>query len=164
MKTIDLRFSYKRHESERELPQGDRQLVARAVHALGGAYAPYSLFRVGAALLLDDGTIVEGSNQENASFPQGQCAERTALFAASAQFPGKRVMALAVTASPENFVLSGPVTPCGGCRQVISEYEHKQGHPIRILLHQADGPILEFDGIEALLPLGFQEASLKKEK
>lgn len=138
-----------------ELNEQDRQLVEAARQATRGSYAPYSKFCVGAAVRLLDGTIVTGANQENAAFPSGLCAERTALFAAGAQYPDQPVTALAIAARKGRRFLSKPISPCGACRQVISGVEERFGSPIRILLYGTDG-ILVSEGISPLLPLRFE--------
>lgn len=138
-----------------ELNEQDRQLVEAARQATKGSYAPYSKFCVGAAVRLLDGIIVTGANQENAAFPSGLCAERTALFAAGAQYPDQPVTALAIAARKGRRFLSKPISPCGACRQVISGVEERFGSPIRILLYGTDG-ILVSEGISPLLPLRFE--------
>lgn len=138
-----------------ELNEQDRQLVEAARQATRGSYAPYSKFCVGAAVRLLDGTIVTGANQENAAFPSSLCAERTALFAAGAQYPDQPVVALAIAARKGRRFLSKPISPCGACRQVISGVEERFGSPIRILLYGTDG-ILVSEGISPLLPLRFE--------
>ena len=142
-----------------ELAEEDQILVQAAKDATNGSYAPYSSFYVGAAVRLGNGTIVMGSNQENVAFPSGLCAERTALFAANAQYPDQPVLALAVAARNKDGFLSQPITPCGACRQVISGVEQRYEHPIRILLYGTEG-IHVVDSIEALLPLQFADSYL----
>ncbi len=137
-----------------ELSEEDRMLVEAAKQATEGSYAPYSKFHVGAALRLQDDTVVIGSNQENAAYPSGLCAERTALFAASAQYPDQPVVALAIAARKGKRFLPQPISPCGACRQVISGVEERFGVPIRILLYGTEG-ILVSEGISPLLPLRF---------
>ena len=139
-----------------ELNAEERQLVEAAKQATDGSYAPYSKFRVGAAVRLKDGTIVTGANQENAAFPSGLCAERTALFAANAQYPDQPVVALAIAARKGRQFLSQPIPPCGACRQVISGVEDRYGIPIRILLYGTEG-VLVSEGISPLLPLRFAD-------
>ena len=137
-----------------ELASDDRQLLAAAISATQTAYAPYSHFHVGAALRLVDGTIVSGSNQENIAYPSGLCAERTALFAAGAQYAGKAVKTLAIVGcTPEGNLTAA--LPCGACRQVMAEQQCRQEFPMRILCYQTDDKILFFDDVEALLPFAF---------
>lgn len=144
-----------------ELNEDDRQLVEAAKRATTNSYAPYSRFRVGAAVRLQDGTIVIGANQENAAFPSGLCAERTALFAANAQHPRQPVVALAIAARKGRRFLAKPIPPCGACRQVISGVEDRFGQPVRILLYGTDG-VLVSEGISPLLPLRFVNDNMKE--
>lgn len=137
-----------------DLSEEDRELVEAAKRATNSSYAPYSKFLVGAAARLQNGVVVVGANQENAAFPSGLCAERTALFAAGAQYPDQPVVALAIAARKGSTFLDKPITPCGGCRQVISGVEDRHGVPIRILLYGTEG-IYVSDGITPLLPLRF---------
>ena len=137
-----------------ELNPSDRALMDEAIAATGSAYAPYSNFKVGAAVRLDDGTIVRGSNQENVAYPSGLCAERTALFAASAQHSGHTVEALAIVArNPQEALVEA--MPCGACRQVMAEQEGKQGKRMRVICYVSADKILIFEGIESLLPFVF---------
>lgn len=145
-----------------ELEPMDRQLVDRAIEATLGAYAPYSHFKVGAALLLDNGEIVIGNNQENAAYPSGLCAERVAIFYAGANYPASKVKAIAVTARSDNFIIGDTLSPCGACRQTIAEYEVKQREPIRIIMAAESGRVLIADSIDALLPLKFYSLGAKK--
>lgn len=137
-----------------ELTPEDRELVECAKQATGTSYSPYSRFRVGAALRLADGTVVSGSNQENAAFPSGMCAERTALFYANARYPVQPVTALAIAARTDNGFLPSPVPPCGACRQVIAGVEERYGTPVKILLYGTEGTYVA-DSIKVLLPLQF---------
>ena len=148
------------HPSETGLPAEDRRLLGLARQALEGAYAPYSHFRVGAALLLDSGETVIGSNQENASYPSGLCAERVAVFQAGARFPGIAIRAIAIVARSADGLLQVPAAPCGNCRQAILEYETRQDLPIRLLLQAGEGVIYECPSVAALLPLGFDGSYL----
>ena len=143
-----------------ELSEEDRELVKAAKQATSGSYAPYSKFRVGAAVRLQDGTIVVGANQENAAYPSGLCAERTALFAAGAQHPQQPVVSLAIAARKGRLFLPHPISPCGACRQVISGVEERYGIPIRILLYGTEG-ILVSEGISPLLPLRFADKDMR---
>lgn len=146
--------------SENELEALDRELVQAAQEATQGSYSPYSGFSVGAAVRLEDGTIVTGSNQENAAYPSGLCAERTALFAASHQYPEKAVVALAIAARNANGFIAQPITPCGACRQVIAEIESKSGKPIRFVLYGSSHTLVLADGINSLLPFCFGSDAL----
>lgn len=152
----ELIISYQEFDSPAELEPKDRELMQRAVEATEGAYAPYSGFHVGVALRLKDGTIVIGSNQENMAYPSGLCAERTAIFAASAQYPQCRdYEALAIVGCDAEGHLC-EASPCGACRQVLSEYEQRQGHPMRVLCHLAEGRVRVFPSVAALLPFSFE--------
>ncbi|MBQ7462205.1 MAG: cytidine deaminase [Bacteroidaceae bacterium] len=143
-----------------ELSEEDRELVEAAKQATNGSYAPYSKFLVGAAARLKDGTVVKGANQENAAFPSGLCAERTALFAAGAQHPQQPVVALAIAARKGRQFLPQPISPCGACRQVISGVEERYGIPIRIMLYGTEG-VLVSEGISPLLPLRFADEDMR---
>lgn len=143
-----------------ELNKEDQQLVEAAKQATEGSYAPYSKFFVGAAARLQNGVVVIGANQENAAYPSGLCAERTALFAAGAQCPDQPVVALAIAARKGRKFLTQPISPCGACRQVISGVEERYGLPIRILLYGTEG-ILVSDGITPLLPLRFVDDDMQ---
>ncbi|MBR6141676.1 MAG: cytidine deaminase [Bacteroidaceae bacterium] len=143
-----------------ELSEEERELVDAAKQATEGSYAPYSKFNVGAAVLLQNGIIVRGANQENAAYPSGLCAERTALFAAGAQHPDQPVVALAIAARKGRRFLPQPISPCGACRQVISGVEERYGVPIRILLYGTEG-VLVSEGISPLLPLRFADKDMQ---
>lgn len=131
-----------------------------AQEAANDAYAPYSNFLVGAALVLEDGSMFKGSNQENAAYPSGLCAERTALFALSAHHPNTRIKLLAVTARRREEQQFLPAMPCGACRQVMAEYEHKQQENIPVLLQAADGKFYRFKNVADLLPFQFNKEHL----
>lgn len=149
------------YSSRNELPAEDAQLLQRADEAGANAYAPYSAFYVGAALRLDDGTIVTGSNQENVAYPSGLCAERVAIFSANANHPNTPVAAIAITCNSEKFEVNRPLSPCGACRQVIAETEKRYGKPIKIILSGASGPVQVVESIRELLPLSFEADELK---
>jgi len=137
-----------------ELSASDRELVEAAIEATGTAYAPYSHFHVGAALRLATGEIVRGSNQENLAYPSGLCAERTALFGASAAHPGAVFESLAIAGRDSEGRLT-QASPCGACRQVMAEYESRQQQKMRILTYQSEDKISIFEGVESLLPFIF---------
>lgn len=140
-----------------ELSDADHQLIDTARQATYRSYAPYSHFSVGAAVRLVNGEIVSGSNQENAAYPSGICAERTALFYANAQYPDLPVEALAIAArNTQGEFLPHPISPCGACRQVMLETEQRHAHPMRILLYGTD-KIYELRQVGDLLPLSFSE-------
>jgi cytidine deaminase len=143
-----------------ELTAQDRALAVAADAMTTRAYAPYSRFLVGAAVRLADGTIVHGSNQENVAYPSGLCAERVALFSAGANHPGVEVDTIAIVARTERFDITEPLTPCGGCRQVICEYAHRQQRPIRLILVGADRAMI-IDDANQLLPFAFKADGLR---
>lgn len=151
-----LTIPYEEYTSIDELETTDRTLVEAAIDALKGSYAPYSQFNVGAAVRLVDGSIIKGANQENAAYPSGLCAERTAMFAASATHPGIPFESLAVVCSRDGKLMPDPGSPCGACRQVMAQYERVSNRPMRILL-ASGGPILAFTGVESLMPLVFND-------
>ncbi|MEQ6121933.1 cytidine deaminase [Reichenbachiella sp. MALMAid0571] len=144
-----------------ELNEIETILVCKAKEALNNAYAPYSDFFVGAAVLLEDGSIVLGSNQENAAYPSGLCAERVALFHIGANYPGKVILKIAVAAKPKNAIEYVQAGPCGSCRQVIFEYRNNQKQPINLLLVQPDNEVIKTE-VNDLLPFAFGKNSLLK--
>lgn len=144
-----------------ELQTADREVVDAARAATANSYAVYSNFNVGAAVKLSNGTIVSGSNQENAAYPSGLCAERTTLFWANSQYPNEAVETLAIAARTAQGELEMPIPPCGACRQVILETEKRFGNTIRIILYGAKQCYIIEDGIKALLPLSFDSAFLE---
>ena len=143
-----------------ELNDVQKKLVDQAKDACKRAYAPYSQFNVGAAAMLDNGTIVTGSNQENAAYPSGICAERTTLFYAGAQYPDNAVTKLAIAAYKGDAYTQTPTAPCGACRQVILETEHRYGTPIEIILYGEEKTYI-ITSIESLLPLCFGKTDLE---
>jgi cytidine deaminase len=160
--TRKIALHYLHHNGWSVLPPEDKELLELAAKAARHAYAPYSKFKVGAALRLESGEIVPGSNQENASFPAGICAERTALHAAMSVLPKATVESIAIVV-PQ--LKSGrPVTPCGICRQALVEQEQRQEGPIRLLMGIVKGPVIETFSAETLLPLSFGAARLGKGK
>ena len=156
MKELELKSVIQACQMD-ELSTEEQHLVNLAIEATHRSYAPYSHFHVGAAVRLENGEEIIGCNQENAAYPSGLCAERTALFSAGAQYPDVPVEMLAIAArGTDGELLSEPVSPCGSCRQVIIESETRAGHPIRILLYGRKC-IYVIDGIRALMPLMFSE-------
>ena len=154
MTNKEIKIAYKEYASLDELDQKDRELAQAAIDATSQAYAPYSKFNVGAAVLFEDGVIVKGANQENAAYPSGLCAERTALFYASASRPDKAMTAIAIAAGQNGQLCETPAPPCGACRQVMAQYQLKSGLPMRVLLVGAH-TIWSFEKIDDLLPLIF---------
>ena len=143
-----------------ELSKEEQDLVEKAKAATSNSYANYSHFHVGAACLLEDGQVVIGANQENAAFPSGLCAERTAVFAAQANHPELSIKTIAIAAKNANGFLKDPISPCGACRQVILEIEDRYKQPVRILLYGTDG-IYCFKSIKDLLPFSFVDANMR---
>ncbi len=143
-----------------ELSQQEVDLMMKAIEARSKAYAPYSKFTVGAAILLDNGIVVQGSNQENAAYPSGLCAERVAIFYAGATYPNAKIVKMFITASPQDRDLEEPIPPCGSCRQAIAEYEFKQDIPIEILFMGAKGLVYKSDSLKNILPLIFDKNHL----
>lgn len=160
MKQLKLEARYTAYDSETELPDNYKTLVAEARKALKGSYAPYSNFHVGAALLLNNGQIVHGSNQENASYPIGFCAERTALSAAASLASGEKIKAIAITCQSAQNPVTNPAAPCGICRQCIFEAECKHQQDIEVILIGESGPCYIFSSIKDLLPLHFDAGFL----
>ncbi len=148
------------YKSLEDLDAESKYLVHKAKDAAGHAYAPYSKFHVGAALLLDDGTYVPGSNQENASYPLCMCAERVALYTASALHPDRVIKKIAVVAHKKNHKELSNASSCGACRQVIREYEERQGEPIEIVMFD-DNKWIKCASAQALLPFSFDRGHLK---
>jgi cytidine deaminase len=162
MRTIDISVSLTEYDSPAELPQHEQELLEKARKAGELAYAPYSNFHVGAALLLENGVIVTGNNQENMAYPSGLCAERVAIFAAGAQYPDVAVKAVAVVCTSTSFTVDKPGSPCGACRQVLAEYEMRHGKNIRLLMMGEKGKVHAVNSIGQLLPLVFRMEELKK--
>lgn len=155
-----LEITYEQYGSVEELSAEDRELAEAAVRAITGSYAPYSKFNVGAAVRMSDGTIVTGANQENAAYPSGLCAERTAMFYANAHYPDKAMTAIAIAASQSGVLCEEPATPCGQCRQVMAEYQTKGGRPMSIIL-VGSTTIYKFDRVECVLPFIFDSLEAK---
>ncbi len=154
MTSKEIKIAYKEYETLDELEPGDKELAQAAIEAMQGSYAPYSNFNVGAAVMFEDGEIVKGANQENAAYPSSLCAERTALFYASASRPDKAMKALAIVAGQNGNICESPATPCGACRQVMAQYQTKSGIPMRVIL-VGSGKIWRFEKVDDLLPLIF---------
>ena len=154
MTNREIRIVYQEFKSVDEMLPEDRELAAEAVKAMEGAYAPYSHFHVGAAVRMSNGQIVRGANQENAAFPSGLCAERTAMFSAGARYPDKDMLAIAIAGGVMGRLAKEPVTPCGACRQVMAQYQAKSGKPMSVIMMSADR-ILKFEKVDDILPLIF---------
>tara|TARA_R110000851_G_scaffold165661_3_gene310708 strand:- start:423 stop:905 length:483 start_codon:yes stop_codon:yes gene_type:complete len=157
MKKITITSQFLAYSSLKELPNDIQNLMEQAVAVRKKAYAPYSKFRVGAALLLDNEQIVLGSNQENAAYPSGLCAERVAIFQAGAIYPEAKILKMAITAASDSNKTIAPIPPCGACRQSIAEYETRQESPIEIYFMGETGDIYKSDSLKNLLPLMFDK-------
>ncbi len=160
MKFFQLTSEFEIFENAEELPEGIQELLKVAVEAREKAYAPYSKFKVGAAILLNNGEIVPGSNQENASYPSGLCAERTAVYFAGAKFPDAEIKTLVVSAKSLNRSVTAPVPPCGACRQALAEYELKQQKPIELYFMGETGEVMKSKSVKDLLPFLFDNSAL----
>ena len=160
MTTNTLNIKFEEYDSLQEMSQRDRELSEAAMEARKGSYSPYSKFQVGAALLLENGVVVKGANQENVAYPAGLCAERTAMFWASANYPGVPFVCLAISAADKGVPCEYPASPCGGCRQVMAEYQKKFGKPLEIIL-VGSKKIRKFSRVDDVLPFIFD--SLKAE-
>ena len=160
MKKIKIEAELEVYEDFSELPQDVQQLMKEAFAARDSAYAPYSEFHVGAALLLSNGEIVRGSNQENAAYPSGLCAERTAIYYAGANFPDEKLEVMAISATGKRKPSTTPIPPCGACRQAIAEYEVKQKQPVMIYFMGASGKVFKSDSLSNLLPFIFTQEYL----
>ena len=154
MTNKEIKIAYTEYASIEELQPQDRLLAEAAGEAVALSYAPYLNFNVGAAVQFEDGEIVKGANQENAAYPSGLCAERTALFYASASRPNKAMTAIAIAAGQNGHICESPATPCGACRQVMAQYQTKSGMPMAVLLVGAS-KVWKFEKVDDLLPLIF---------
>ncbi|MDD5150342.1 MAG: cytidine deaminase [Flavobacterium sp.] len=157
MKEITITTQFSVFDSIQELPNDIQNLMLQAIAVRKKAYAPYSKFRVGAALLLDNGKIVLGSNQENAAYPSGLCAERVAIFQAGSIYPEAKILIMAITAASDTNPTKAPIPPCGSCRQSIAEYEIKQDTPIEIYFMGEIGAIYKSESLKNLLPFMFDK-------
>jgi len=160
MKEINITTKFSVFDELDELPEKSKDLMEQAIEIRKKAYAPYSRFRVGAAILLDNGKIVLGSNQENAAYPSGLCAERVAIFQAGAIYPEARILQMAISATADEKPVTSPIPPCGACRQSIAEYEFKQEHPIEIYFMGESGAVYKSDSLKNLLPFMFDKKFL----
>ena len=161
MQKKKISFELSEFQSPQELDLKFQQLLQVAEESRANAYAPYSNFKVGAAVLLANNEIVIGNNQENASYPSGLCAERVAVFQAGARFPDVPIEAIAISAGSGKISVDKPAAPCGNCRQAIAEYELKQDQPITLILRGEEGPVYKIDSIADILPLAFGNSYLQ---
>ncbi|WP_317196366.1 cytidine deaminase [Salegentibacter tibetensis] len=160
MKPLKITSNFEVYESVEELPQAIQNLMNKAILARDKAYAPYSQFKVGAALALNNNEIVAGSNQENASYPSGLCAERTAIYYAGAAYPEAQIQNIAISAKSMKHKVEAPVPPCGACRQALVEYELKQKAEIAVYFMGESGKVMKANSIKDLLPLIFENSVL----
>jgi cytidine deaminase len=160
MKEIQIETKLSVFETFEELSQSEKEYMNQAIEIRKKAYAPYSRFLVGAAILLDNGVVLQGSNQENAAYPSGLCAERVVIFYAGANYPNNKIVKLFISATPSDRDSENPIPPCGSCRQSIAEYEIKQDLPIEIYFMGAKGAIYKSDSLKNLLPFMFDKNNL----
>jgi cytidine deaminase len=163
MKKEEYKFSFDVYDSIEELSEEDAWLLNEAREVTEHAYAPYSHFQVGAVAKLANGEIVAGSNQENASFPVGLCAERVLLASASSLYPKVAIEAMAISYQTGNGDSDHPISPCGICRQSLQEFESRVSHPIRLILGGMEGKVYVIPNASILLPLAFTSEQLKGE-
>ncbi|RDC56062.1 cytidine deaminase [Pedobacter chinensis] len=160
MKLLNLNISFEQYAGIHELAEKDSALCKLSEQALSGSYSPYSKFRVGTAVRLASGETILGSNQENLAYPSGLCAERVALFSIGASYPNAVIESMAITAQTDNFEILKPITSCGGCLQVMAEFERKQFSPIEVIFYCLNGEILKVPSVQSLLPFSFVEDRL----
>jgi cytidine deaminase len=160
MKSLKITSHLEVYDSLDELPREVSVLMQEAFEARDNAYAPYSEFNVGAAILLENDEVVTGSNQENASYPSGLCAERTAFFYAGSKYPGVKMKKVAISAKSLKHIVAAPISPCGACRQVMAEYEVNQDAAIELFFMGETGKVLKAKSVRDLLPLIFDRNSL----
>lgn len=160
MKKLEVKAEFTVFDDLEELPEEDKNLMLKAVEIRKTAYAPYSKFRVGAALLLENNEVVIGSNQENASYPSGLCAERVAIYQAGAKYPEQKVKKIAISAASDQNITVTPIPPCGACRQAIAEYEVKQDKAIAIFFMGETGKVVKSNSLKDLMPLLFDKSFL----
>lgn len=160
MKKIELVSTFTVYPGISQLPKDVFDLMSKAIEIRRKAYAPYSKFKVGTAILLDNNEVIVGSNQENAAYPSGLCAERVAIFQAGTLFPENEILKIAISATSDLKPVNNPIPPCGACRQSIAEYEIKQKTPIEIYFMGESGEIYKSDSLSNLLPLSFDKKYL----
>jgi cytidine deaminase len=160
MKPVKITSNFEVFDSLEELPEAIQALMGKAFEARDKAYAPYSQFKVGAAIALDNNETITGSNQENASYPSGLCAERTAIYYAGAKYPEAKVQNIAISVRSMKHKIETPVPPCGACRQALVEYEVKQESEIIVYFMGESGQVMKANSIKDLLPLIFDKSTL----
>ena len=161
MKLLNLNISFEQYAGIGELEERDQLLCGKAEQALESSYSPYSKFRVGTAIRLASGEIILGSNQENLAYPSGLCAERVALFSIGSNQPNAVIESMAITAQTDKFDITKPITSCGGCLQVMAEFERKQVTPIEVIFYCLNGEVLKVPSVKSLLPFSFVEDRLE---
>ncbi len=162
MEQKEFSLQYNCYKDSTEMNPSDAELLTKAREAVKTSYSPYSKFAVGAAVKLSNGQIVMGSNQENAAYPSGLCAERVAMFAAAAQFPNEAIESIAIAIESPKHDTEGPIAPCGACRQVMIEYEHLHQHPMSVIMDAEKGNVVKVNKASDLLPFDFHADHLKK--
>ena len=155
----EINIQYKEYTND-ELSEKQSFLLSQSVKAQESSHSPYSQFRVGAAILLENDQVVLGSNQENAAYPSGLCAERVAIFSCGAQFSKQRIISIAISANSSKFDIKEMLAPCGACRQSMMEFEYKQNSPIKVLLKGSGNQVIEFSSVKDLLPIPFNSQAL----
>ena len=160
MQEIRIETKISVFESFDELSDSEKEYMNKAIEIRKKAYAPYSKFLVGAAIVLDNGLVLQGSNQENAAYPSGLCAERVAIYHAGSVHPDAKILQMAISAASDTNPTLEPIPPCGACRQSIAEYEFKQDYPIEIYFMGEKGKIFKSDSLKNLLPLAFDKKFL----
>ncbi|SHG43960.1 cytidine deaminase [Flavobacterium micromati] len=160
MKEIKITTEFNAFDNIQDLPTSVQLLMEEAIKIRKNAYAPYSKFKVGVAIKLDNGEIVLGSNQENAAYPSGLCAERVAVFYAGAIYPNAKILTMAITAASDTKQTTTPIPPCGSCRQSIAEYEIRQETPIEIYFMGEVGAVYRSESLKNLLPFMFDKKFL----
>ncbi|TDG36289.1 cytidine deaminase [Pedobacter changchengzhani] len=160
MNLVDLNISFERYADIKELNESDHLLCKQSEQALSSSHSPYSKFKVGTAIQLASGEVILGSNQENLAYPSGLCAERVALFTIGATYPNAVIESMAVTAQTSEFEILKPITSCGGCLQVMVEFERRQNKPIAVLFYCLNGEVLKVNTVKSLIPFAFVEDGL----
>lgn len=160
MKKVEIKTEITVFNNTDELSNSIKTLMEKAIEVKQTAYAPYSNFKVGAAILLENGVIVTGNNQENAAYPSGMCAERVAVWKAASTYPNIEIVALAISASSGSQKLKNPVAPCGGCRQTLLEYEVNQNKHIPVYFMGEEGKVIMTNSVVDLLPVAFDKSFL----
>ncbi len=160
MRKISLDSTAIVYDNFNQLTEDDQLLMNKAIEATKHSYSPYSNFNVGASLLLENGEYVLGSNQENAAYPSGMCAERVAIWKAATKYPNTKILKIAITATTDHKDLDKPVGPCGACRQSMLEYEIKQDSLVEVLFMGETGNVVKVNSVVSLLPFSFDHTYL----